>query len=143
MFSGELGPKGEVLGEIPLLSYNSHGGSQLNIVWRLKASLKIKIFLPYLCRGVIITNGDLAKCNWQRSENCRFCHKMRQLSTGSLNVIFCPCGLELHTCCFKLFSTLYYLSYVWELASGVWKRGKTFSSARGGNYLLIALDIQK
>ena len=65
----------------------------LNIVWRLKASLKIKIFLSYLCRGVIITNGDLAKCNWQRSENYCFCHKMRQLSPCSLNVIL-PVQLE-------------------------------------------------
>ena len=36
-------------------------------LWKLKAPLKIKIFLWYLRRGVILTKDNLAKCNLQGS----------------------------------------------------------------------------
>jgi hypothetical protein len=34
-------------------------------LWRLKAPTKIKIFLWYIWRGVILTKDNLAKLNWQ------------------------------------------------------------------------------
>jgi hypothetical protein len=34
-------------------------------LWKLKVPLKIKIFLWYLRRGVVLTKDNLAKCNWQ------------------------------------------------------------------------------
>ena len=43
-------------------------------LWKLKAPLKIKIFLWYLKRGVILTKDNLAKHNWQGSQQCCFCH---------------------------------------------------------------------
>ncbi|WVZ64235.1 hypothetical protein U9M48_013790 [Paspalum notatum var. saurae] len=44
-------------------------------LWKLKAPLKIKIFLWYLRKGVILTKDNLAKRNWQGSKKCCFCHK--------------------------------------------------------------------
>jgi hypothetical protein len=44
-------------------------------LWKLKAPLKIKIFLWYLCRGVILTKDNLVKRNWQGSKQCCFCNK--------------------------------------------------------------------
>lgn len=46
-----------------------------NCLWNLKAPLKIKIFLWYLRRGVVLTKDNLAKRNWQGSKTCCFCHK--------------------------------------------------------------------
>ncbi|WVZ62946.1 hypothetical protein U9M48_012634, partial [Paspalum notatum var. saurae] len=44
-------------------------------LWKLKAPLKIKIFLWYLRKGVILTKDNLAKRNWQGSLTCASCHK--------------------------------------------------------------------
>jgi len=41
-------------------------------LWKLKAPLKIKIFLWYLHRGIILTKGNLAKRNWQGSKQYCF-----------------------------------------------------------------------
>jgi hypothetical protein len=43
-------------------------------LWKLKVFLKIKIFLWYLCKGVILTKGNLIKRNWQGRKRCCFCH---------------------------------------------------------------------
>jgi hypothetical protein len=44
-------------------------------LWKLKAPLKIKIFMWYLRQGVILTKDNLAKRNWQGSKQCCFCHR--------------------------------------------------------------------
>jgi hypothetical protein len=44
-------------------------------LWKLKACLKIKIFLWYLRRGVILTKDNLAKRNWHGNVKYCFCHK--------------------------------------------------------------------
>ena len=44
-------------------------------IWKLRAPLKIKIFLWYLRRGVILTKDNLAKRNWQGNQQCCFCHE--------------------------------------------------------------------
>ncbi len=44
-------------------------------IWKLKAPLKVKIFLWYLRKGVILTKDNLTKRNWQGSKSCCFCHK--------------------------------------------------------------------
>jgi len=41
----------------------------------MKALLKIKIFLWYLRKGVVLTKDNLAKRNWQGSKQYCFCHK--------------------------------------------------------------------
>ena len=37
-------------------------------LWKLKAPLKIKIFLWYLLRGVVLTKDSLAKRSWHGSK---------------------------------------------------------------------------
>jgi hypothetical protein len=44
-------------------------------LWKVKAPLEIKIFLWYLCRGVVLTKDNLVKCNCHGSKQCCFCDK--------------------------------------------------------------------
>ena len=44
------------------------------IIWKLKLPLKIKIFLWYLVKGVVLTKDNLAKRNWQGNKKCGFCN---------------------------------------------------------------------
>jgi hypothetical protein len=43
-------------------------------IWKLKIPLKIKIFLWYLQKGVILTKDNLAKKNWTGSQKCCGCN---------------------------------------------------------------------
>ena len=43
-------------------------------IWKLKLPLKIKIFLWYRQRGVILTKDNLAKRNWTSSQKFCFCY---------------------------------------------------------------------
>jgi hypothetical protein len=45
-------------------------------LWKLKVPLKIKIFLWYMQRGVVLTKDNWAKRNWQGSVLCCFCHNV-------------------------------------------------------------------
>lgn len=42
-------------------------------IWRVRQPLKIKIFLWFLKKGVILTKDNLAIRNWQGSQYCCFC----------------------------------------------------------------------
>ena len=44
-------------------------------LWKLKIPLKIKKFLWYLKRGLILTKDNLAKRNWQNNQQCCLCHE--------------------------------------------------------------------
>src|SRR6266540_605646 len=44
-------------------------------LWKLKAPLKLKVFLWYLRRGVILTKDNLAKRYCQGNKTCCFYHK--------------------------------------------------------------------
>ncbi|WVZ62069.1 hypothetical protein U9M48_011857, partial [Paspalum notatum var. saurae] len=57
-------------------------------LWKLKAPLKVKIFLWYLRKGVILTKDNLAKRRWQGSLTCAFCHKEE-----TINHLFFECRL--------------------------------------------------
>lgn len=43
-----------------------------NPLWKLKVPLKIKIFMWYLIKGVVLTKDNLAKRNWHGSKKCMF-----------------------------------------------------------------------
>src|ERR1041384_7193740 len=43
-------------------------------LWKLKITLRIKIFLWYLIKGVVLTKDNLVKRNWQGSKTCAFCN---------------------------------------------------------------------
>lgn len=57
-------------------------------MWKMKAPLKIKLFLWYLRKGVILTKDNLAKRNWHGSLTCVFCHKEE-----TINHLFFECRL--------------------------------------------------
>jgi len=42
-------------------------------LWKLKIPLRVKIFLWFLNRGVILTRYNLARRNWHGSKTCVFC----------------------------------------------------------------------
>jgi hypothetical protein len=42
-------------------------------VWKMKIPLKIKIFMWYIQKGVVLTKDNLAKRNWNNSKLCSFC----------------------------------------------------------------------
>jgi len=43
-------------------------------MWKLKLPLKIKVFVWFLIKGVILTKDNLVKRNWIGSERCCFCN---------------------------------------------------------------------
>jgi hypothetical protein len=47
--------------------------------WRTKIPLKIKIFLWYIWKGVILTKDNLAKRKWQGSLKCCFCNSLETI----------------------------------------------------------------
>ena len=53
----------------------SNGLKVSQVVWRLKIPLKIKIFIWFFKRGVILTKDNLAKRNWNADRSCCFCSK--------------------------------------------------------------------
>ena len=68
-------------------------------LWKLKMPLKIKIFMWYLKRGVILTKDNLARRNWNGNKQCCFCS-----SDKTIQHIFFDCHVA-HTVCFGFKST--------------------------------------
>ena len=42
-------------------------------LWKLKLPLKVKVFLWFLHRGVILTKDNLVRRNWHGNEKCCYC----------------------------------------------------------------------
>jgi hypothetical protein len=53
---------------------DTHPPFQPRKIWKWKLPLKIKIFLWFLQRGVILTKDNLAKKNWKGSQKCVCCY---------------------------------------------------------------------
>jgi hypothetical protein len=43
-------------------------------IWQIKLPMKIKIFMWYLKRGVILTKDNLVRRNWHEDKTCCVCH---------------------------------------------------------------------
>jgi hypothetical protein len=43
-------------------------------IWKLKIPLKVKVFMWYLYKGVILTKDNLARRQWQGDKKCCFCY---------------------------------------------------------------------
>jgi hypothetical protein len=56
-------------------------------LWKLKMSLKIKLFGWYIWKGVILTKDNLAKSNWHGSKKCVFIIKIKQSHIYSSNIV--------------------------------------------------------
>ena len=57
-------------------------------IWKLKAPLKIKIFLWYLRHGVILTKDNLANQNWQGNQQCCLYHENEMIQHLFFNCHF-------------------------------------------------------
>jgi len=44
-------------------------------IWKIKIPLKVKIFLWFLQRGVILTKDNLTRKNWKGSQKCIYCNR--------------------------------------------------------------------
>lgn len=42
-------------------------------MWKTKLPLKIKVFMVYLCKKVVLTKDNLLKRNWKGNVSCCFC----------------------------------------------------------------------
>jgi hypothetical protein len=80
-------------------------------IWKLKVPLKIKVFLGYPKRGIILTKDNLLKRNWKGDGCCCFAALLKPFSIYSLTVMWLNlCGMHyfsllafnpqliLHTC---------------------------------------------
>jgi hypothetical protein len=43
------------------------------LIWKLKLPLKIKVFMWYLYKGVVLTKDNLVRRQWQGDKKCCFC----------------------------------------------------------------------
>jgi hypothetical protein len=84
----------------------------------LKVPLKIKIFLWYLRRGVILTEDNLAKRNWQGSVQCCFCHK-----DETIQHLFFDCSLARTVWRIIQVATNLYLPHCVPNMFGTWLQG--------------------
>ena len=57
-------------------------------IWKLRAPLKIKIFLWYLRHGVILTKDNLANQNWQGNQQCCLYHENEMIQHLFFNCHF-------------------------------------------------------
>ena len=52
---------------------NGHANFPRKYLWKLKIPLKIKLFIWFLSKKVLLTRDNLAKRNWNGSTKCCFC----------------------------------------------------------------------
>ena len=57
-------------------------------LWKLKIPLKIKIFLWFLHRKVILTKDNFIKRHWQGSKQCAFCQQDETVDHLFINCFF-------------------------------------------------------
>lgn len=61
------------------------------LIWKLNLPLKIKIFLWYLVKGIILTKDNLIKRNWNGNKKCGFCN-----TDESIQHLFIECHVARH-----------------------------------------------
>ena len=72
------------------------------LIWKLKLPLKIKIFLWYLVKGVVLTKDNLVKRNWQDNKKYAFCNSDETIHHLFINCHFASHMWRLISICFGL-----------------------------------------
>jgi hypothetical protein len=67
---------------------NDHTRFLRKYLWKIKVPLKIRIFMWFLHRRVLLTKDNLAKRNWHGSKKCCFCNQ-----DESIQHLFISCPL--------------------------------------------------
>jgi hypothetical protein len=89
VFSWNLHQHGQYNVHSLYLALINNGLANMNKqLWRLKVPLKIKIFMWYMRKGLVLTKDNLAKRNWGGSKQCSFCCKDRWTKRGGVNWAF-------------------------------------------------------
>jgi hypothetical protein len=65
---------------------NVHTRFLRKYLWKLKIPLKIKVFMWFLNKKVLLIRDNLAKMNWNGSTKCCFCD-----SKETVNHLFISC----------------------------------------------------
>jgi hypothetical protein len=61
---------------------NGMANQMHNQIWRLKVRLKIKNFMWYMKKEVVLTKDNLARRHWDDSKQCSFCLHNREDASG-------------------------------------------------------------
>jgi hypothetical protein len=91
-------------------------------LWKIRAPLKVKVFLWYLHRGVLLTKDNLARRNWICNRVCCFCHLEETIQHLSFECRFTIAVWSFFHCASnitQLASTIYML--------GLWLEGSSDS----------------
>jgi len=71
-------------------------------IWQIKIPTRIKVFLWYLKRGVVLTKDNLAKRNWLETQDVCSVILLKLFTTSFSNVFMLnSCGVR-YTCCLEL-----------------------------------------
>jgi hypothetical protein len=62
------------------------------LIWKLKLPLKIKVFMWYLYKGVILTKDNLARRQWQEDRKCYFYSLKSPYNIYSSTIMLNLCG---------------------------------------------------
>jgi hypothetical protein len=78
---------------------NDHTRFLRKYIWKIKVPLKIRIFMWFLYRKVLLTKNNLTKRNWQGIKRCCFCshdesiqHFVHSISPCKSSVAYCAYG---------------------------------------------------
>jgi hypothetical protein len=80
---------------------NSQPPFRHKFIWKLRIPLKIKIFLLFPKRGVVLTKDNLAKKNWKGSEKCDTVNLDETIQPLPW-LPFCKNGLEDYFYCYRV-----------------------------------------
>src|SRR4051812_906134 len=83
--SGEFTVKSMYLDDI-----NSNSIPSSKHVWKVKVPLKVKVFMWFVYKQVILTKDNLAKRNWTGPTRCSFCDR-----DESIKHLFLDCSLAI------------------------------------------------
>jgi hypothetical protein len=87
MFKWNLHQNGQYSVHSLYLGLINNGVIQINTkVWKMKIALKIKVFMWYIQKGVVLTKDNLAKRNWNESKQYSFC-----MNNESIHHLFFKC----------------------------------------------------
>lgn len=71
-------------------------------LWKLKIPLKIKIFMWYVKRKVVLTKDNLARRNWQGNKMCAFCSQQETIQHLFFNYHFAKNLWRVVQCTFNI-----------------------------------------
>ena len=66
---------------------SGHANFLRKYIWKMKVPLKIRIFMWFLYRKVILTKDNLARRNWHGCKTCCFCDQDETIHASSVFIM--------------------------------------------------------